>query len=379
MSNDGQAAGPAPPAIAAATDPLREYKAAARRIPLLMDDVPADAGDNPALAAIQSLLYDDTPDAVADNFRQQGNEAYKGALAAGRDPRRLRDAVQSYTKGLAARPPDAALRAALLLNRAAANLELENYRQVKIDCADALAIEPGSAKAHFRLARAHAALGQHNAALEACDVGLRHQSHNDALRAERERILQLIARRQEDERARQAAADLRAQEQRRLDDAIAAAGVRLVTQTATSLAVPEASLGEHKVHLDASGRLHWPMMLLYPEHQQTDIIGDFAQDDTFADHLAVVFEYAADTDEGRALAPPPWDAQRQYKPASLEVFFEVKRADGSPALSRVGQQATLGRVLAHPQYVVVDRVPAFIVLCTATPFYRVFLDRYKAK
>lgn len=158
------------------------------------------------------------------------------------------------------------------------------------------------------------------------------------------------------------------------------------------------------------GELHWPVMLLYPEFQyvpaicgyfslvfirrQTDIIGDMAQSDSFIDHLRIMFEYA--TPEGRTLhffntthnflnkeikkenqPSPAWDANRLYKPESLEVYFEVKRKDGSMALSRVGTQATLGKVLAHPQYFVVDRLPSFIVVCKDTAHYHNFLALYK--
>ena len=53
---------------------------------------------------------------IAQNFKEQGNEYFRG--------KRYREALGFYTQGVDAKPDDAQLREALLLNRAACNLEL---------------------------------------------------------------------------------------------------------------------------------------------------------------------------------------------------------------------------------------------------------------
>lgn len=53
---------------------------------------------------------------IAQNFKEQGNEYFKG--------KRYREALSFYAQGVDAKPDDAQLREALLLNRAACNLEL---------------------------------------------------------------------------------------------------------------------------------------------------------------------------------------------------------------------------------------------------------------
>lgn len=53
---------------------------------------------------------------VAQNFKEQGNEYFKG--------NRFREALGFYTQGIEARPTDPAIQEALLCNRAASNLEL---------------------------------------------------------------------------------------------------------------------------------------------------------------------------------------------------------------------------------------------------------------
>jgi hypothetical protein len=53
---------------------------------------------------------------IAQNFKEQGNEYFKG--------KRYREALGFYTQGMSAKPDDVQLKEALLLNRAACNLEL---------------------------------------------------------------------------------------------------------------------------------------------------------------------------------------------------------------------------------------------------------------
>jgi hypothetical protein len=53
---------------------------------------------------------------IARNFKEQGNEFFKG--------KRYREALGFYTQGMDAKPDDVQLKEALLLNRAACNLEL---------------------------------------------------------------------------------------------------------------------------------------------------------------------------------------------------------------------------------------------------------------
>jgi hypothetical protein len=53
---------------------------------------------------------------VAQNFKEQGNDYFKG--------KRYREALGFYTQGVDAKPTDPVLQEALLCNRAACSLEL---------------------------------------------------------------------------------------------------------------------------------------------------------------------------------------------------------------------------------------------------------------
>lgn len=87
------------------------------RHPLFMHTLDqSDPTENVELEALQALAYEGTPSEIAKNFKTQGNEAFH--------ERRYRDALEHYSKGLAAKSGDLEIEMTLLLNRAAVNLEL---------------------------------------------------------------------------------------------------------------------------------------------------------------------------------------------------------------------------------------------------------------
>ena len=136
QKNLKMATGPQPPSV-------NEQLASLESLPLFMNSLPDDPADNPALSALQSLVHDGTPDGlctcpflrtafgcahtrfsgtqkeVAQNFKEQGNEYFRG--------KRYREALGFYTQGVDAKPDDARVKEALLLNRAACNLELRTF------------------------------------------------------------------------------------------------------------------------------------------------------------------------------------------------------------------------------------------------------------
>ena len=100
-------------------------------VPLFMQRAPSrdEIESNPTMQAIQSLIYDGTPEECALNFKQQGDEVVKS-----KQKSHYAHAVSYYDKALGQRCQDTVLVARVLLNRAYVNLELENYRSVMTDC-----------------------------------------------------------------------------------------------------------------------------------------------------------------------------------------------------------------------------------------------------
>lgn len=55
---------------------------------------------------------------------------------------------------------------------------------------------------------------------------------------------------------------------------------------------------EGQVFLDDEGKLHFPVLFLYEEHNQSDFVQDFHEDHTFEEHLNYMFPDGSN---------PPWD------------------------------------------------------------------------
>ncbi|KAK9466721.1 hypothetical protein V1512DRAFT_263263 [Lipomyces arxii] len=196
----------------------KEFIENLNRLPIFMtelDTTDGAGGPNMALEALQALAYEGSPYEVANNFKTQGNECFQ--------TKQYKDAVEFYTKAIAAslkkeetdegvaeleneveqnqakveelfehksdpgtriEIPDenidkeeAARKLQIIvtacyLNRAACNLELQNYRRVLNDCAQVLKVQPNNAKAYYRSARACLAIDKIDDAHECIERGL---------------------------------------------------------------------------------------------------------------------------------------------------------------------------------------------------------------
>jgi hypothetical protein len=87
------------------------------RHPMFMRDLnPADPSDNPELEALKALAYEGTPQEIALNFKNLGNEAFR--------EKKYRDALEFYARGFGAKSGESDIELSLHLNRAAVNLVL---------------------------------------------------------------------------------------------------------------------------------------------------------------------------------------------------------------------------------------------------------------
>ncbi|CAG8565812.1 5008_t:CDS:2 [Scutellospora calospora] len=325
------------------------------KVPLFMTDLPEE--ENDALAAIQSLLYEGTPEEVAENFKTQGNECFKTGKS------QYQDAINFYTKALDVNCQDNKINEACLTNRAAVNLELQNYRKVLNDCAKAIKLNPQNIKAFYRSAKALYALDKIDQALDCCEHGLRIEPNNVALQQLKETCIkqtEILNQKAiiKEERERK---DRETKEA--LENAIKMRNIKMETTSNTPTS-------PHSVYLDAeTQQLIWPVFFLYPEYKESDFIVAFNEDNTFLDHLEEIFEQ-----------PAPWDTERKYKPNNLQVYYEYTLSTGNEEkqkLIKIGKNCTLKEVLSHPKYIVKNGIPSFIILHHQGKFQEEFLAKYK--
>ncbi|KAH6568375.1 hypothetical protein BASA61_003255 [Batrachochytrium salamandrivorans] len=361
--------------------------------PLFMSRLSGDDGlEDEALLALQSLSFDGTPIEVAENFKHQGNAAY----AEGH--RKYKDAIVFYTKGLAVKADDSKLNSILHSNRAAVNLDLGNYRQVLNDCAAAIRLNPNNIKAFFRSAKALLALDRISEGIDCCELGISLDPANKALCTELQKLKHRKNALDSLEAKRNHREQLKRDEEDQLQNAISTRGYRMVnsvrasgddndkTSTMTSLLHPLAA--DHKIKFDSTTlSLKLPVLFLYPEHRQSDFIAEFDENDSFYQHMELMFE-----------DPISWDPQHNYHPQSLEILFETHesvtpkekqslisvlhsvKASGAPSQSATDKYVymTLKDVLQHQLYRIVDGVCTFLIVVRGSEFSRSFKRRYAA-
>lgn len=344
-------AGPTPNARPSWALDAENLDAAMSEVPLFMKELPTE--ENDTLAALQSLVYDGTPEEIAENFKNQGNEAY------GRGRAGFADAIKFYTQALDVECQDQKLNEACFANRAAVNLELQNYGKVLKDCAKCLGLNDKNVKALYRSAKALFALDRLDEALDCCDHALAVDPENKAVIQERERCQKRIdliveKKRKEEEKKRK-----EKEKKEKIDKMVKERKIKFEVTDETVAKTAQIQLDEE------TDTLSWPVFFLYPEYKESDYIQAFNETNTFQDHLEVMFEQ-----------PAPWDAKQEYTMDNIEIYFE-NTSGLRPTLVKIGKKLQLGKILSLDKYKIINGVASFIILSKTNPFKEEFLGRYK--
>ncbi|OSD04320.1 40S ribosomal protein S7 [Trametes coccinea BRFM310] len=299
--------------------PLEDKLAAFDSVPLFMKSLPEEATDDAAISALQSLAYEGTPDEVAQNFKEQGNDYYKG--------KRYKEARDFYTQGIDAKPEDKSILEALLCNRAACNLELQNYGSVLRDCSKAIGVNPKSSKAYYRSAIALIALERYDEALDCCDRCLQFDKDNKAVQETRAKAAKLKEVKERKERERQ---------ERERQEQLKQARLRAVYKERNIIVVPvpdTVAQNPYEPEFDPEdptyNTLIFPVLLLYPQYATSDLISHFQEDTPFSAHLSAMFPPTAPR--------PDWDKKGDYVDGNLVVYGFTRRQ----RLLKIGKKMTL--------------------------------------
>ncbi|ESK93745.1 40s ribosomal protein s7 [Moniliophthora roreri MCA 2997] len=289
-------------------------------IPLFMKSLPEDEADNPTIAALQSLAHEGPPDEVAQNFKEHGNEYFKG--------KRYREAISFYTQGIDANPPDPTLKEALYCNRAAASLGLKNYGSALRDCAEAIKVNSKSPKGHYRSAQALIELERWEEALDCCTRALSHDSKSDI-----KVLLEKATKKKEEgerkEKEKQERLEKEKVQERMLRMALRSRNIMLPPLLRNS---PNTKPDDYP-HFDPEDPTYQtliiPVYFEYPEHGTFDVIPQYVEDTPFALHLGEMFP--------PKVPSPGWDKQGKYVNGNLVVYASTKRK----RLLKVGKNMSL--------------------------------------
>ncbi|NXN15057.1 TTC4 protein, partial [Indicator maculatus] len=299
----------------------------------------------------------------------EGNEYFKE-----KDYKR---AVVAYSEGLKKKCEDPDLNAVLHTNRGAAQFHLGNYRSALNDAFQARKLKPTHLKAIIRGALCHMELKNFSEAIAWCEEGLLIDSKEKKLVETRAKADKLKVNIKAVEHLPiLVTCSVSRSTLGSLVGVCSERNIKLVLEPSNeeeeiSDGLAEISLdGFHsgnatgaKVHLDADGNLNWPVLFLYPEHEQTDFIAAFHENSRFIDHLMVMFAES-----------PPWDVERKYLPSNLELYFEdEERAE----MYELNPGHTLLQALQHKRYFVKAGTPTVLALVKHSPFSKKYFSSKK--
>ncbi|KAL1022770.1 hypothetical protein UPYG_G00032070 [Umbra pygmaea] len=352
-------------------------------VPMFMKTAPEDIDPmkHPELAAIQSIIHDDDRplEEQAKSLKDEGNDYFKD--------KKYKKAIVSYTAGLKKNCSDSNVNAILYTNRAAAHFHLGNMRSALNDAVIAKKLKPDHIKAFIRGASCCIELKKYADAFQWSEEGLKLQPTDKKLlelRATADRHKRAAER---DARKAKVKEKKQRSEREALLKSIEERGIKLLiprqgpkrssdveddgdggsSKAMSGLDLDGLCSAEAtgaKVFLDEQGVIHWPVLFLYPEHQQTDFISAFSETSSFMDHFCLMF--------GAEL--PPWDTNRQYSPHNLQLFFEDQQKE---SLYEVNPDTSLLKSLQHKRYFVKAGTPSFVILVKGSPFCEKFLSERK--
>ncbi|KAI4268371.1 MAG: hypothetical protein LQ337_007880, partial [Flavoplaca oasis] len=189
----------------------------------------------------------------------------------------------------------------------------ENYRSTLHDTSHTLTLSPTNTKAHYRSTLALLALNKYTLALDTCDRGLaltsptltsttKQSAEHTAFQTLKTRILSAKCSADEQDRKRTTAENREKREELTLNTALSARGLRM------RWTGKEPDLEDARIHLepnplDPGSEIHFPLLVLYPLHQQSDFLKSVAETTFFGDVLETVLG------EGEGL---PWDTVNEY-------------------------------------------------------------------
>ena len=251
-------------------------------------------GGNELFDALEALKYEGTPDEQATNFKEQGNEWFKVG--------RYKDAYMFYSDGIEAKPTDLNLLATLYSNRAACDLKMENYGRAYDDCIESLKCVPNNVKCYYRMATAKLRLHRYDDAMVCIDLGLNLSKDNKDFLQLREFCVEMKKRTALQE------------EPKNYEKFIQKKGiVQKDYDLMTDMGMYQPLNIMYEKDTD---EFLFPLIVLYPEDQQSDCLRDCTPDTQLNDVLFTLLS------EGL-----PWDTKKRYNYKNCIVKVHDKHDD----------------------------------------------------
>lgn len=316
----------------------------------------------PMIEAFQQLKYDtnlNTKYELASNYKDDGNQNFK--------LKKYRWAVDSYTEGLkilnqtskeeeiSSRDQNIpGLKSTLLGNRAASHSRLGNYRSSLKDSLESLKYNNKNSKSVVRVMDCLFQLNDFDECVKYGNKCLR-EDNTQYLSDDQIKDIQNKTRKAQEELNKVKREKTIAKKEKELKDLDRQ---QIVTEVENRGIKFKGSLFDSfhpgisnyvTVKLSENEELVWPVIFVYPEFNETDLIEGFNENHSFLDHFQVLFDESNN---------PGWNASRKYKPNNLIIGFS--KFDSSEIV-KFSPSSKLKDILCRPDHFLIGSNPTFIV------------------
>lgn len=199
-----------------------------------------------------------------------------------------------------------------------------------------LKLNPNNVKAHYRSASALFALDKVHEAIDVCYRGLQIDPDNVALKKLFEKVKARVKVKNEQDWKKKADAMRLRKERATLYAAIKSRNINM-RGTAKPPDMEDADIHLTPDPLSPKSTLVFPVILLYPMHNQSDFIKVFAEKDPIIDHLTYIM-------------PLPWDNKGEYSVETVDCYMDTV----SGGLVKVGKKKSLLEALSDQKTEIVD-------------------------
>lgn len=199
-----------------------------------------------------------------------------------------------------------------------------------------LKLNPSNVKAHYRSASALLALDKVHEAIDVCYRGLQIDPSNAALQKLSDKVQARVKFKNEQDRKKKAEIVRLRREKATLYAAIKSRNINM-RGTAKPPDMDDADIHLTPDPLSPRSTLVFPVLLLYPMHNQTDFIKVFAEKDPIIDHLTYIM-------------PLPWDTTGEYSVENVDCYMDTV----SGGLVKVGKKKSLLEALSDQKTEIVD-------------------------
>ena len=329
------------------------------------DPTPEQVAANPMLSALQSLMFDGTPDEVAERFLKLAQEQLEKGQPS------YPDAARYCLQARDLNPSNPQVRAGIALGLATVHFQKRNYGKAIQEAQDCIALEKDTIKAHTILMLAYFELGKLEEAVKACETAMALDKMDPILieyhrkiqdRRKQEEQKQALLQMEHQTRMDQSKKLLRALQHRRVQMKDSQESIFTGLLNIISLPVPTSELPT--VQYDAGAdELFWPVFFLYPKAKESDFLASVSEDACLLDLLSVVFETL-----------PAWDTQKEYQvpPGQFHVFWPHLEGShlggshlGGPSstipCTKVPLDIPLRKLISSPTFTVLDGRLLFLI------------------